>query len=547
MACAQPKPVGTLRFKNAAPVWVVNDRMDVPQKPQKLPFGTSYDLVQSVFTERIDRTLKPEDRRRALSTNSLGEVPNSTWFTNRIGKYDLTAEQIARGPNQHAGPDLTQPLRIKSTKMGGNAVGFIVEDSRGDSYILKFDEPHIPLLETATDVIVQRLLWACGYHVPENTVIALHPRQLVLNPDAKIADEFGHHRALTPVKLDELLQRVHRDKNGHIRALASKYLAGKPLGGFPKRGTRKDDPNDTIPHQHRREIRGLYVFFSWLQNTDAKRGNTLDMWMPDPNDNNRHFVVHYLLDFGKALGSFRTITSRESDGYREVIDFKIDLASILSFGLWKRPWERVEDPNLPGVGFWDASHYSPGSWKSHRPYLPFAYKDNYDMFWAAKIMMRLTPVHIRAAVEQGRIHDPRSVEHLIKVLIARQRKTGHYWFSRVNPLDQFQLSTQKTTAKLCFADLLVAYRLAPQRTQSTHYHLQSFDFAGKPVGKGGVWITANSGRACAKGLQLTNRHQGYTIIRIVTHRSSSEPLTPVEVHVAKSARGKWRIIGIHRR
>ena len=131
MVCASPPRVGKLRFKNTAPVWFVNDRMDVPKKPKKLPYSTVYDIMQSVVVERVDRTLKPEPRKRALNVNSLGEVPNSTWFTNRIGRHDLTLAEIARGPNRNNGPDLSKPLRIQRTKMGGSAVGFIVKDARG--------------------------------------------------------------------------------------------------------------------------------------------------------------------------------------------------------------------------------------------------------------------------------------------------------------------------------------------------------------------------------------------------------------------------------
>ena len=36
----------------------------------------------------------------ALNVNTLGEVPDSSWFTNRIGQYDLTVDDVLRGPNQ---------------------------------------------------------------------------------------------------------------------------------------------------------------------------------------------------------------------------------------------------------------------------------------------------------------------------------------------------------------------------------------------------------------------------------------------------------------
>ena len=44
----------------------------------------------------------PGDRQRrpAQNVNTLGEVPNSSWFTNRIGATPMSVSDIVRGPDR---------------------------------------------------------------------------------------------------------------------------------------------------------------------------------------------------------------------------------------------------------------------------------------------------------------------------------------------------------------------------------------------------------------------------------------------------------------
>jgi len=206
-------------------------------------------------------------------------VPDSTWFTNRIGVRELSPAEVRRGPAAGQGPDRSAPWRILGTKAGGSSVGFQIVDARGVRYILKFDELGIPEMETGADVIAQRLLWAAGYNVPEDNVVRFGRDQLVLADDAVVSDTFDNERPMTVRDLEAQLARVNRNDDGSYRALASRFLPGEPLGGISPLGTRIDDPNDTIAHQHRRELRGQYVLFSWLDHTDVQTDNTLDMWV----------------------------------------------------------------------------------------------------------------------------------------------------------------------------------------------------------------------------------------------------------------------------
>ena len=81
--------------------------------------------------------------------------------------------------------------------------------------------------------------------------------------------------------LDEVLKRAHQGADGSYRAVAARALPGRVLGGFRYHGTRPDDPNDIVPHEHRRELRALKVFGAWTNLVDMKAGNTLDTLVDD--------------------------------------------------------------------------------------------------------------------------------------------------------------------------------------------------------------------------------------------------------------------------
>src|SRR5204863_6939255 len=155
-------------------------------------------------------------------------------------------------------------------------------------------------MATGTEVAVTKLMWALGYNVPENHIASLHREQLVVATDATFTTPGGAKRALRPGDIDRLLEKADRDPDGSYRVVASKALPGKPVGRIRFTGVRPDDPNDVVPHEDRRELRGYGVFAAWVNHVDAKAINSLDTLV---TENGRSFVRHHLLDFGSALGS----------------------------------------------------------------------------------------------------------------------------------------------------------------------------------------------------------------------------------------------------
>jgi len=531
-----------VRFVNAPAVAAVDDRRDVPKRPRTRAFSRHLYHFDGSFYRLITRGLELPRPQRALGVNALDEVPDSTWFTNRIGVRELTLDELRRGAATAGSPEPHKPWTIHSTKVGGASVGFIITDARGVRFLLKFDRAGFPETETATEVITSKLLWACGYNVAEDHVVYLRPEDLAIAPDAIVKDWSGVLGPLDRARLERSLAQIVHEPDGRIRGMASRMIDGKALGGHAAEGVRADDPNDRIPHQLRRDLRGLYAFFSWLDQTDVKEDNTLDMWATDPADPRRHYVKHYLIDFGTSLGGAPLYASDPREGHAYTVDFPDMLAQLATLGLPERSWERRAAPALRGVGLLDTTTYDPGAWKPETPaYVPLRTADELDKLWAARILVRFTREQIRAVVETARLSDPRAVEYITDALVARQRATARRWFWRTSPLDRFDAAAR--AGALCFDDLMLSYDLEPV-AQVTRYAVTSYDGGGRPLGATAEVRPGAAGRACAP-VTLAGGRDAYSIVRIETRRLRFRGET--YVHVARDpASGAPRIIGVWR-
>jgi hypothetical protein len=530
-------PLSELRFENRDPIAVIEDRRPI-RKPREHEPGIAAARVDALVRRQAMYALAVPGPVRAATVNALDEVPDSSWFQSRIGTRRLTGADVARGPNTGA-PAL--PFRVDAVKSTGTTPGLIVYDARGDRYLLKFD-PGAPEAESAANVVLQRLLWAAGYNVPEDSIVYFERRDLVLAPDAGVA---GGERALTERDVDVALARVPRVPGERLfRALASKYLPGQPVGGFRMVGVRADDPNDRIPHEHRRELRALKVFYAWLGNTDVKDANTLDTWIERPLGSGRGYLVHNLIDFGKALGVWGLDPLREADGYTPHFDYDYALRSLLAFGLWRRPWEGLTPPGLRGVGRYDSVHFDPEVYSPSKPYVPFLWLDRFDAFWAAKLIARFRAEHIAAAIGAAAYSDPRARAYLLMAIMARRDRIVRHWFARVAPLDRIEVTPAARGFRICAVDLLLAYELDdPERTR---YAAGAYDWEGRALGRSHAKTPGRGGKLCVSPLQPGRSHQGYTMVAFETFRGD-ERLPPTIAHLARDPRsGRLRLIGIER-
>jgi len=349
------------------------------------------------------------------------------------------------------------PFIVDGAKTEGITPGFRVTDAKGRLYLVKPDPIDNPEMATAADVIGARFFYALGYYTPQNYLVYLARADLKVRPGATIDGLGGKKRPMLERDLDDMLRLAPRRKDGWYRMMASRTMEGELIGPFRYEGTRPDDPNDTIPHQDRRDLRGLRVFCAWLNHTDSKSINSLDTIV---EEGGVRFVRHYLIDFGAILGSDSDMPKNARFGNEYIIPKAGHaLTRMVALGLDVMSWESASYGHLKVVGRLESRVFDPEKWKSNYPNPAFLRHLSDDEYWAAKQVMAFTDEDIRAVVETGDYSDPRAVEYITRVLIERRDKIGRTYFSKLLPLDNFTVSG----GAVSFDDLAVKHGLTQAR------------------------------------------------------------------------------------
>lgn len=418
---------GAQRFLPDDPVRVDPDDGPIP-KPARITRSTVFDFLANTARGGPNRPIRP-----AANVNTLGEVPDSSWFTNRMGTTPLTRDELARGPGRTEGPQ--RPLTVISGKSDGVTPGFTVRDARGDTYFVKLDPPAFPHLGTSADVIGTKFFHAFGYNVPENYLVRVRAEELQIAPDATVRIN-GHKSPLTARSVARMLAHSRPERDGSVRVVASRAVPGEPLGPFRYDGTRSDDPNDLFPHEDRRELRGLRVFAAWLNHDDADSLNTLDTFV---RSGEKGHIRHFLLDFAAILGSSSVEPQKPGEGDERFVDWGPIARSAFTFGLLDRPWRKVKYREFPEVGRIEADFFRPEKWTPFYPNPAFIRMRPSDALWATRIVMTFDDEAIRAIVHTGEFDDPAAERHLADTIIRRRDKVVAYYLGLLNPLTDFRV------------------------------------------------------------------------------------------------------------
>lgn len=456
----------------------------------------------------------------AQAINTLGEPLQGAWWVKRHYYNPLTIEQLVAGPGNSRPPSQSGSWRVVSAKNEGITPGFVILDSKNDMYFVKFDPLTNPEMATGADHVAIRLLYALGYHVPENYLVEFPEKILTLDKDVTVADRLGRPHPMTRRDLHELLMKVHKTRDGNYRATASLAISGKGIGPYRYYGVRSDDPNDFVPHEHRRDLRGLGIVSAWIDHDDSRAINTYDALV---EENGVKFVRHYVLDLGSTLGSGTQKANSPRSGGEYLFGWKQAAVQLFTLGLVVPRWAHASFPDIPAVGRFESKTFDPDTWVPEYPNPAFLNRLPDDEFWAAKQIMAIRDDEIRAIVASARYSDPQAADWISRILIERRDKIGRAFFKKVLPLDRFRIDD----GKLQYEDLSARAGFTPPAAYSIHWSAHS---TSQPV----------PGATSAAIPDAT----GYLVAHIT---DPQRPSQTIDVTVCVGCATAARIVGVQRR
>ncbi|MES1188730.1 MAG: hypothetical protein ABUL60_33250 [Myxococcales bacterium] len=535
------------RFPLQPPLTRDPDQTPFAKAPEEYYSPFAWDGANYMVFHPIARFFAVDPAGAAINVNALDEVPDSSWFENRLGVRSLTPEEVEKGPCSDKvldpeGPDGS--WTIDKGKDNGANPGFRVNIKGLGKFMLKTDPETEPDRATGATAVASRIYHAIGYNSACDSVVYFRPSLLKLKPGLTITNNQGITKPFDQARLDGILKQASH-RNGLVRMVASAWLPGKPIGPYRYEGTRDDDPNDVIPHEDRREVRGARLVAAWLNHFDSREQNTMDVFLPLDKDkkDGPGYVRHYIIDMGDCFGSQWTvdgISRRLGSSY--VFDAGHVAEDFLSLGIQRRPWERAQ---LTGgiFGYFSARDFDPESWRGEYPNPAFMRMGEQDGAWMARILASFNDELLRAAVKVGK-YDTLSERYLVETLSARRRAILRRYLGKVSPITHVSTNTEG----VCGVDLARLTETVPNEGLSFRayvYRGAELEPASKPHFRGvrSPQVCLDIAHAALPESLPANAPQRYLVVDITNGYAAG----PLRLHLYDlGERGGYQLAGIER-
>lgn len=535
---------GMRRFPPADVVWVDDDRVPIPKAPESFYSPYIWDgMDQAVFRPMAKLFGLYDQQGEAMNVNAFDEVPNSSWYTNRISRAEMTPEEVARGACKDLNDELPLPWTITGGKPDGSNPGFFIKDGEGRRYLLKTDGEVQHQRPTGSDVVGASLYHAAGYYAPCNRVVTVTREKLRLADDAKVKLTSGFEEKMTQEHVEKVLAKATPLDDESFRASVSQFIDGKPISPWIYEGTRDDDPNDVIPHAMRREIRGMYVLAAWVDHIDSRQENTLAAWV-ETGPGKAGYVRHYMIDFGDTLGIlFQWDPLARRFGHSGYFDVPAMAADYFTLGLMDRPWHHARiGKGGRELGYYDAHRFEPDAWEPGYPNPAFQRHTERDAAWMARIIARIDEDDIAALVRRGRWTQKIVASELERILVERRRLILERYLSRLSPLTWPKVNG----GEVCVQDLAVRTRIRAASVRN--YAVQAWAgeaLAATPMGA--PRVVDNVGGLCAPlpALEGTAEAPEYLVVDFRADTAGDPEAGPLRLHFWAMG-GTPKLVGLER-
>lgn len=547
--CAKP---AVRPFPTAAPTWVDADQRPFATEPEEYYSPFAWDAADQIVFRPLARAFAVDPAGEAVNVNAFDEVPDSSWFRNRIGQRPMTPSQVAIGPCRERPLDPGGPWTVTGAKPNGANPGFIIEDQDERRYLLKFDGVVQGPRATSADVIVSKLYYAAGYYTPCNEIVFFDRGILAIDAGALGENAAGKKEPLSAAHLDTVLSKALRLPDGRYRASASRFIEGKPIGPWRYEGRRKDDPNDVVRHQERRELRGARVLAAWTNHFDSREQNTMAAWVDVGGG--RGYVRHYYIDFGDCLGSiWEPPMLGRRIGHSSYFDPAHVAADFATLGALERPWDRARFGRSGAVfGYYGVDDFDPDAYHPGYPNPAFLRATERDSAWMARIVARLTDEHLRAVIEVARMQDPRLEGELLRILRGRQEVLLERYLARISPLAHPTLEAG-TPVELCLRDLAVEAGVAPSSARvygARAWYDREFSGRDEPLKLEGLGelgrLTARPDKGVCVSLPPGVSAGGYLVVDVHAGALHGTLLPPARVHLVGTPDQGLLVVGLER-
>ena len=350
-----------------------------------------YDTLENSFSWPGDRT----PNVRAQNVNTVDEVPDSNWFTNRLGTRAVTVDELLKGPDTSSGPARATGRSSRPRTTASRRASRCATPA-GQVWFLKFDPPGYRAMATGTEVVVTKLFWALGYYVPEVHIATLRPRQLTIDEAARITPPNGNSRPFKhvghPRTAPQGASRAGRLLPGHRQQGARRPAGWRlPVLRHPLRRSKRRGPARASARAARiRDVRGV----------GEPRGFEVDQHARHRHRSGwqRKWSGTTCWTSARRIGSAGVYPREAFEGSEYLVEGKKTLAGIPTFGLYVKDWRTAPVYRARSVGAFpiDNSDWDPEKWKPRYANSAFRSARLDDKFWAARRLQEFTDDMLKA-------------------------------------------------------------------------------------------------------------------------------------------------------